>query len=699
MATNRLRDHAFVRRVRGLASTDKAGDGVLVALAAGTGLGTGLLAVLLIELISLVQSVAFARGPDPIVVVLAPTTGGLLVGLLVTYAVPEARGAGVSQVMTAIALHGGRIRGAVAPGKLLGSAVALGTGGSGGREGPIVQIGGAVGSAAGRLLNLDEEQKRAIIAAGAGAGIAASFNAPIGGMLFALEVILGGFRARYLQVVVVACVVASVTARQIIGPDLIYSPPPFTMADPRELLLHVALGLAAAGVGVALVRGEWLVAAVADRVGIWPPLRTAAGGLGVGLVALAVPEVLGTGDQLPAVLGVITEPIAGMLAGEVGGTGLRAAGVLLVLLLAKLAATCLTLGTGNSAGTFAPAVFIGAALGGAFGQVTATVLPAAGVAPGAFALAGMAAVVGASTRAPLTAILIAFELTGDYGMVLPLMLATGIATFVADRLDRESAYTLPLTRRGIVYAEPEDVDIMQTVRVGEIMNPDPPTVPASMTVGDLQAEFRRTRRHGFPVVDGDRLVGVVTISDLARAANPDAADDEAMTATGDIMAVMKRTVGDICTRRVVTVTPEDPVFRAVRRMGAIDAGRLPVVAAEDHSRLVGMVGRADIVKAYQRAVTRSLGVQQRQQSSRLRDLAGTQFIELVVAAGSQAAGTAVRDIAWPPRTILTSIVRRGEVIMPNGDTVLEPSDEVVVLTGQGSADEVHRLIAGGGSDA
>ncbi len=697
MAATRLRDHALVRRVRGFASTDRGGDGVLVALAAAVGLATGLLAVALIELIRGVQALAFASDFDPLVVVLAPTLGGLLVGVAVTYWAPEARGAGVSQVMAAIALHGGRMRPLVAPAKLLASGVALGTGASGGREGPIVLIGGAVGSTAGRLLALDEEQKRAVIAAGAGAGIAASFNAPIGGMLFALEVILGGFRARYLQVVVVACVVASVTARQIVGPDLIYSPPPYTLADPRELLLYVLLGLAAAGVGIGLVRGEALVSALAERLQTWPPLRTAAGGLGVGLIALAIPEVLGTGDHLPPVLGVVTDPIAAMLDGELGGTGLSAAAFLLLLLAAKLAATCLTIGTGNSAGAFAPAVFLGAALGGAFGHVAATVLPAAGVVPGAFALAGMAAVVGASTRAPLTAILIAFELTGDYGMVLPLMLTTGIGTFLADRLDRESAYTLPLTRRGIVYGEPESVDILQTVTVSEIMTADPPTVPPSMTVGQLQAEFRRTRRHGFPVAEDGRLLGVVTVSDLARAAHVDG-DDEAMTATGDIMAVRERTVGDICSRRVVTVTPSDPVFRAVRRMAAIDVGRLPVVADDDHSRLIGLVGRADVVKAYQRAVTRSLGVQRRQQSSRLRDLAGTQFIELVVAPNADAAGRAVREVTWPPRTILTSVVRGGEAIMPNGDTVLEAGDEVVVLTGQGAADEVRRLIAGGGPD-
>ena len=681
-----MRDHALVRRVRHLASTERAGDGVLVALASAVGLATGLLAAALIAVVRSVQAVAF-QGPDAIVVVLAPTVGGLLVGVLVTYVVPEVRGGGVSQVMTAIALHGGRMRPVVALGKVLASGLAIGTGASGGREGPIVQIGGAIGSTAGRLLNLNEEQKRAVIAAGAGAGIAASFNAPIGGMLFALEVILGGFRARYLQVVVVACVVASVTARQIIGPELIYSPPPFTLGDPRELLPYVVLGLVAAGAGIALVRSEALVAGVAERVRVWPPLRTAAGGLGVGLIALAVPEVLGTGDNLPPVLGTLTDPIAGMLAGEVGGTGLPAAGVLLLLLVAKLAATALTIGTGSAVGSFGPAVFLGAALGGALGHVAATVLPAAGIAPGAFAVAGMAAVVGSSTRAPLTAILIAIELTGDYGMVLPLMLATGISTFLADRVDSDSVYTLPLRRRGIVYAEPEDIDIMQTVRVGEIMTSDPPTVPASMPLGELSKTFRRTRVGGFPVVDRDRLFGVVTLTDLARAGEP-VDDEDGVSSNGG------RTVGDICTRRVITVTPEDPMFRAIRRMATVDVGRLPVVAAEDHSRLVGLLRRADIVKAYQRAVTRSLGVQQRRQSSRLRDLAGTKFVELVVAADAEAAGRAVRDVAWPPRTILTSVVRDGEAIMPNGTTVLEPGDDVVALIDQDAVEDVRRLIAG-----
>jgi chloride channel protein, CIC family len=689
----RIAEHPLVTRVRRMGAAERVGDPVMLALGAAVGLATGLLAVALISLIAGVQATAFGIPlPDEVLVLVMPALGGLLVGVLVTYWVPEVRGPGVTNVMGAIALHGGRMRPVVAPAKVLASGLALGTGISGGRESPIVQVGGSVGSTVGRVFALDEDRKRALIAAGAGAGIAASFNAPIAGMLFALEVIIGGFRARYLQVVVVACVVASVTARELVGPALIYNPPPYRTGVLRnfgltgvvgEFALYGLLGLAAVVVGLVFIRAETLASRFADRLRVWPPLILALGGLLVGATALLLPEVLGTGDHLPPVLDVATDPIAEMLDGTLGGAGLLAAGFLLLLLVAKLAVSAIAIGTGNPVGSFGPSVFMGAALGGAFGHVATVLLPDTPIRPGAFALVGMAAVLGATQRAPLTAILLAFELTGDYGLVLPLMLATGIAVLVSDQLRPGSVYTLPLLRRGIVYGEPEDIDIMQTVRVGEVMTPDPETVPADMPLSELIAVFAESRYHGFPVLDGDRLVGVVTLTDLAKP-GVDGPEGGALTA------------GDICTRPPVTVTPDDAVFRAVRRMAAIDAGRMPVVSPDDHGKLVGLVRRADIVKAYQRGVTRSLGVQQRRDSSRLRDLAGAQFIELHVESGAPAAGQAVRDVTWPERTVLTSVRRAGDLIMPQGDTVLEPGDEVVALTDQASVEELRQLVAGGG---
>lgn len=675
--------------------------GVILGLAAAVGLVTGLFAVALIQLVHFVQRLSFGQTPGPLTIIAVTTIGGLLVGLIVTYVVPEARGGGVTQVMESIALRSGRMRPRVAPGKLLTSGLSIGVGASGGREAPIVQIGGALGSLLGRVAALSEDRKRELIAAGAAGGIAASFNAPIGGMLFAIEVILGGFKLRYLQVIVLASVVASVTARELVGEALIYNPPPYRLGSPAELLLYGVLGIAAAGVGWALSRGEHLATQLFERVKVWPPLRTAFGGLLVGSFALMVPEILGTGDDLPPVSGAVTEPIARLLDGrfaeQFGLVGLTAAGFLLVVLALKLVATCVSIGSGFAVGSFGPAFFLGAALGGAIGHTAATLFPDITVQPGALAVAGMAAVLGAAARAPLTGIIIAFELTGDYGMVLPLMLAAGIATLVADRLDRDSIYTLPLRHKGIVYSEPEDIDMLQLVKVREIMTRSPETVTADETLEELRHRLRRSGPHGFPVVDPNddrRLLGVVTISDLRRATAADGTQDR--SGSQDEPGAEPRTVADICTRHPLTITPEDPVFRAVQRMASIDVGRLPVVSAEDHGRLVGMVRRADIVTAYQQALRRTVETQQRSADGPLRDLVGTRSLELAVDARSVVAGQRIRDIAWPPRTIVASIRRDAEVLTPSGATEIRSGDTLLVITASDQTERLRELVVAEG---
>lgn len=671
--------HVLLNRVRG--------ETLMLALAAVVGFGTGLMAAALIKTIQFVQSVAFFGDSIGVLhLLLVPMVGAFLVGLVITYLVPEGYGSGIVQVMQAVALRGGRFGTRVPPGGLLTSSLAIGTGASGGREGPIVLIGGSIGSLAGRLFAVGEDRMRSLVAAGAAGGIAASFSAPIGGMLFAIEVIIGGLRLRSIQIVVVSSVVASATTQQLLGSEVIYKPVTnYALGDPRELGLYAVLGLAAVIAGVGLIRLEHHTREVAARLRLWQPAQLAVGGLAVGLLAIGLPEILGTGSDLPPIDGV-RDPIQAMIDGSAlfgSGVGVGAALALLGLAVAKMLATSISIGTGNSVGTFAPALFIGAALGGSIGNLAVALLPdGTAVEPGAFALVGMAAVFSAAARAPLAAIVLVFEITGDYDLILPLMLAVGLATFVADRIHPESVYTLPLREEGIVYADPEDIDIMQTVNVGEVMTTAPDTVDADWSLEQLREEFDRTGHHGCPVLSDGRLVGVVTLSDLSRA--------DRLGEDG--------TVRDICTRQPVTVTPEDPVFRGLRRMAALDVGRLPVVSSEDHGELVGLLRRTDIVKAYQRAVTRSVGVQQRDDRAHLRDLAGVQFVELVVEPSAPVANQLVRDIGWPHRTILTSIRRNGEVITPHGDTRLEPGDEVVLLTGSDDTAEVRRLISVTGSD-
>jgi CIC family chloride channel protein len=648
---------------------------VLLGLGAATGLVTGVLAWVLITVVETVQHVLWFDPAPAWQLVLLPALGGLLVGVLVTRLVPEAAGGGVVSTMETLALRGGRFRRRVPLSGLAASATALGTGASGGREGPMVLIGGSVGSWIGRLVPIDEARTRSLVAAGAAAGIGASFNAPIGGMLFAIEVLQLGVRGAALQVVVVGSVVGSIVSRQLVGEDLIFEPSrALSLGGPIELLVYAVLGLLAVGVAFGFHQGEhraqqgafWL----RERLGRTATLGLA--GLLVGLIALVVPEVLGDGESLPPIVG-FREPIQAILDVEYG-TGWTAAVLLLALLVAKLVATVITTGSGSAVGTLAPMLLTGAALGGVVGIAALPILPS--LDPGAVATVGMAAVFAAAARAPLTAILIVFELVGDYALVLPLMLAVGLATFLSDRVLGEGIYTRHLRRRGVVLGRPDDVDVLQRVTIREVMTRDHPTLPADADRETIDARFRAGRSNGYAVVDDrGQLVGVLTRQDAAGRPGAMAAD--------------------LCTRRALTVAPDDAVFVAVRRMASLDVGRVPVVDPTTR-RMVGMLRREDIVQAYQLGLARGAAGQQRQATARLRDLTGVRFVELVVDDRSPVAGRAVRDVDWPERTVLTSVSRDDEVVVPTGETVLAAGDTLVLLAAE--PDAVRTLVAGSAAD-
>jgi chloride channel protein, CIC family len=664
--------------VRRRLSKGRAAEGAMLPLAVTTGILTGVLAWVLISIVEVVQHVLWIDPAPAWQRLLIPMLGGLLVGIWVERVVPEARGGGVVTTMETIALRGGRFRGRVPVAGAVATGAALGTGASGGREGPIVLIGGAIGSLLARVLPPDEDRSRLLVAGGAAAGIGASFNAPIGGMLFAIELLLGGIRrAGSLQVVVVASVAGSVTARQLVGEDLpLFRPRPgLELGSPAELLLYAGLGIAAVAVALLLRRSEDLARRWFRRVRSWPAgllLAPTLGGAAVGAIAIVVPEILSDGADLPPIDGA-QQPIQAMLDVEFG-LGWAAVGFVLLLLVAKLVATVLAVESGAPVGTFAPMLFLGAALGNALGVTAVEFLGPGSVDPGAFALVGMAAVFAAAARAPLTAILIVFELTGSYALVLPLMVAVGLATFVAELRGTDSIYHHQLRERGVVYGQTDDLDVLQTVTVAEVMTEHHPTVPEGLPRAEVERRFTVSGSHGFAVTDDrGRLVGVISVRDLQR---------EGATA------------GELCTRRTLTVTPDDPVFRAVRRMASLDVGRIPVVDPQTR-RVLGMIRRADVVTAYQRGINRSTGVQQRQATGRLRDLTGVRFVELVIEEDAAIAGCLVRDVTWPERTVLTSIRRGGEVIVPKGTTVLEAGDELVALTGH--ADEVRRLLSAAGA--
>jgi chloride channel protein, CIC family len=434
-------------------------------------------------------------------VLLTPVVAGLVYGPLVYVFAREARGHGVPEVMYAVAEHGGRIRPQVAVVKAVASALCIGGGGSVGREGPIVQIGSALGSSLGQLVRLPESRLRILVACGAAGGIAATFNTPIAGVFFALELILADFAVESFAAVVLAAVAASALSRAAFGDHPFLSLPSFTITAPGQYVAYGVLGLLAAGVGVGWSRALYLFEDVCDRLWRGPEwLRPAVGGLLLGAVLLVLPQMYGVGY-----------PVLGRAV-----TGGYPIGFVLLLLAGKIVATSLTIGIGGSGGVFAPSLFVGAMLGEAFGLVLRLADPSLVPSPGAYALVGMGAVFAGAARTPITAVLIMFELTGEYRIILPLMLAIALAAGVSKLLSADTIYTRKLIRRGIDLDAPDRrlARIPVTAAAGV---PPAPLAPGT-SLADLAARFAGESGTALPVVgENGRLLGIVPALEVERA--------------------------------------------------------------------------------------------------------------------------------------------------------------------------------------
>ena len=584
---------------------------------------------------------------------------------------PEVRGSGVPVTIAGVTIRSGYIPTRASYLKIVATALTIGSGGSAGREGPTVMVGAAIGSSVSRYSGLGEDRVRSLVAAGAGAGIGATFNAPIAGMLFALEVILGTFAIRHLNAVVIASVTAAVTTRVIVGESRILSAIPHTLGDPTELVLYAGLGLLAAGVGFLFLRLFDFVHGplpwFSDRAWLRPLML----GSVVAVILAIEPRILGSGQAF-------TQEIVGSDVVEVAWW------TLLILIGLKILATAGTLGAHGSGGHFMPALFLGSSLGAAFVGLIGPAWGFSELNAGAFGVVGMAAMFAAVARAPLTSILIVFELTGDYGLVLPLMLATSVATVVADRLHRESVYTIPLVRSGIRLLRTSDVDLLDTVEVGAVMAPWDEVLRPTMSTRAAEAELDRHRHHGLPVVDrDDRLVGILTVSDISR--------------TGGASDGI--TVADAMTIRPVTVTPETPVSLAMERMACLGVGRLPVVAEEEPNRLIGLFRRETAVKAYHHALQEATESVLQQKRQRLWAQPGADFFEFHIPAGSVADGAPLREVDWPDGCTLVSVRRGRTVLIPDGNTELQAEDVITGFGGPAARNQVlERLRAGSGGD-
>jgi chloride channel protein, CIC family len=662
----------------------------LIILSVAIGAGTGLAAVIFIKLIYGIEYFCYGYLPklfpavDIWIYLIIPVIGGILVGPLILFA-HEAKGHGVPEVMQALIVHGGRIRARVAAAKILASALCIGTGGSAGREGPIVQVGSALGSGLGQILNLSDERIRNMVACGAAAGIAATFNAPIAGVIFSIEVLMSGLQVRAFGNVVIAAVSSSIVSRIFLGARPAFEVPDYTLVSPLSILLYLFLGLLAALVGIMFIRMLDFSERVFDNWQFPQLLKPAVGALGLGVIGITymfipgvgVPETIRAQMDNPILQSIPHMYGSGFSFISTAITGHGGLWVLLLLVFLKPLATSFTLGSGNSGGVFAPSLFIGAMLGGTMGHLFEIWFPSISGGAGAYALVGMAAVFSATARAPLTAMLIVFEMSNDYLIILPLMVAGVTACYFAQWLHPESIYTLKLSKRDIRFAEGRDMDIMQGVRVSEVMKVNPVTIHKDKPLYELMSLFQESNFLGFPVLsDYSKLYGIVTLQDIHKLQSQEDFSPKNMT------------VKDVAIESPITVFPDEPIWAAIQKMAPRDLARLPVIDRDGSQTLLGVISRSDILRAYDVGIVRKQRGQILEGQTSLRSMKENGFVEFVLKEDDNCSMAQVKDLPLPKTVNLVSIRRGGSIIIPRGNTRLQSGDVVTVF---GKLSDVHKI--------
>ncbi len=576
--------HRWLDRVRPSENT------AVLVMAVAVGLLAGLGNVAYRRLIDGVHLLVFEGGwellgleagfPALLLLPLIPAFGAALLAPLDVLFPGEVRGYGLPRFLETVNLKGGVFRARTLVVKSLASAITIGTGGSAGTEGPIAQIGGTLGSLVGQLLRVGQERLRTLVACGVAAGIAGTFNAPIAGVFFAHEIVLlRSFSASSFTPIVISSGLGALVTRSIEGNRPAFSVPYYTLATHWEVVLYLVLGVVVGLVAVHFIRSFYALSDLFAGLKIPDRLKPVVGAALAGAVGIWLPQVLGDGY----------EHIERALAGELAG------GLVLALTFAKIYATGLTLGSGNAGGVFAPSLFIGAMLGGAYGALVTHLFPGISGGVGAYALAGMGGFLAAATHAPMTAIFLIFEMTGEYSVILPIMFCCVIGYTVSRYFQKESIDTLELARRGIHLEEGREVSLLESVRVADIMNPTVESIPESMPLRRILGFIPSSRHTTFPVVDKDgRLVGILSLQDFREVAYEEGLED----------LIVAR---ELATPQVITVFPDESLRDALSRIGYRNIEHLPVVRRDDPRRVIGMLSRQDIISSYNKAlIDRSL---------------------------------------------------------------------------------------------
>jgi CIC family chloride channel protein len=507
--------------------------------------------------------------------ILIPTAGGIFVGFIIQYVAKEAKGHGVPEVMDAIIMRNGIIRPRVVLAKLIASAVYIASGGSVGREGPVIQIGAAVGSTIGQFFRVNAKRMRTFVACGAASGIAAAFNAPVAGALFAVEVILGDFAVPQFSAVVISSVIATVVSRTYLGNYPAFEVPQYQLGSPVELVFYVVLGFLAAGVALLFIRVLYKSEEFFDNKK-WPePLKAGLGGLGIGLMGLLFPQIYGVGYD------TITSALQNNLMWQIA----------LVLVFVKILATSLSLGSGGSGGVFAPSLFLGAMLGSFFGSLLSQIFPDLNISPGAYALVAMGGVVAAATHGPIAAILIIFEMSGDYKIMLPLMITCIISTVLAMKIREESIYTLKLKLRGINIFGGRELNVLKTMKVQDVYRKSVEIIKESESFPTIVEKMASSQHSYFYVVDEtNKILGSVSLSEIRRT----------ILDYDNLKNLL--IASDIMNPKVISVAPDDNLDEVMKTFGHYNLDELPVVTKGNGNEILGSIWQHDVIETYNKQI-------------------------------------------------------------------------------------------------
>jgi len=543
--------------------------------------------------------------------ILIPAGAAFIVGMIIYYFSKEAKGHGVPEVMEAIALKKGIIRVRVVFSKAISSALTIASGGSVGREGPIIQIGSAIGSTLGQIFKYSETRMQTLVGCGAAAGIAAAFNAPIAGAIFAVEIILRDFTVRQFTPIVISSVAATAVSRAYYGDIVAFTVPKYQLVNSFELLPYAILGIVAGAVAILFVKVLYLFEDKFDAKKIPDFYKTAIGGVLIGLYGLTFPQVLGVG------YGSIDLALLGKMSGW----------LLLILIFLKILITSITLGSGSSGGIFAPSLFMGAMTGGLFGTIVNKLFPALTAGSGAYALVAMSAVVGASTHAPITAIMIIFEMTNDYKIILPLMVATTISSLMATKLQKGSIYTLKLLNRGVNIHEGREINILKSMVVNDYYRKDIELINSDANIKEIIERFINSESSYLYLTDEKgNITGKISQNELSTVA-PDYENLK------DIIVAQ-----DISTANSVVVYKNDHLDYVMKEFEKENVGEIPVVLKENPSIILGTIWRIDVIAAYNKEILK-------------RDLAGEVSHLMTASASSEivevAEGLYLQEITTP----------------------------------------------------